>query len=434
MKAPLLFIVIPSFFFGFAHLNVSGQHHSLDFYLEKAKENSTLIHQNLNEKQLVQLDMEQIRKIYSRPEVTVDAGVLFAPILSLDQTPAQLKLTAKDGDFDEYVGYDLAATDGGQFQGVVSVNQGLFNGNKIETYNDRAEIQKQIHDNTIQLNEHELDNAVRHQYLLCLKSKRQAKNYLDLTREVDHEIAIMRELVRNAIYKQSDLKLLEIARQNYEQAYETSRAEYLDNMYNLNLLCGVKEGADVEIEPVEFSLNQRVVVHSQFLTSFYLDSLAIIADRNLSELKYQPQLSLFANAGMNAVYLPSFNRFGLSAGATFSVMLYDGHQRKTEFEKSRIHLENLQFNKQQTMIQNEIQKDFTLDKLNSLDKRISLAEDQLEQYDQLLTMYKSQLGQGDISVMDYSYLLKDIAEKKQERLLFEMEKQMVINAYNYWNY
>ena len=86
------------------------------------------------------------------------------------------------------------------------------------------------------------------------------------------------------------------------------------------------------------------------------------------------------------------------------------------------------------MIQNKIQKDFTLDKLNSLDKRISLAEDQLEQYDQLLTMYKSQLGQGDISVMDYSYLLKDIAEKKQERLLFEMEKQMVINAYNYWNY
>ena len=49
-------------------------------------------------------------------------------------------------------------------------------------------------------------------------------------------------------------------------------------------------------------------------------------------------------------------------------------------------------------------------------------------------MYKSQLRHGDISVMDYSYLLKDISEKKQERLLFEMEKQMVINAYNYWNY
>jgi outer membrane protein TolC len=415
-------------------MHTFGQHHSLDFYLDQAKTNSTFIHQNQSEKQLVQLDMEQIRKIYSRPEVTVDANVLFAPIISRDQDPSQFKLTAQDGDVNDYTGYDLASTDGGQFQSVVSLNQGLFNSRKIETYNDRAEIQKQINDNNIQLNEHDLENAVCHQYLLCLKSKMQADNNLDLAREVDEEIAIMKELVQNAIYKQSDLKLLEITRQNYEQAYETSRAEYRDNIYNLNLLCGVDEGADVEIEPVEFSLNQKVVINSQFLTSYYLDSLAIIADRNISELKYKPQVNLFADAGMNAVYLPSFNRFGFSTGVTFSLMLFDGQQRKLEFKKSQIYIENLQFNKEKIKTQNEIQKNFTLDKLNSLDKRISLADDQLEQYNQLLTIYKSQLGQGDISVMDYSYLLKDISEKKQERLLFEMEKQMVINAYNYWNY
>jgi len=36
--------------------------------------------------------------------------------------------------------------------------------------------------------------------------------------------------------------------------------------------------------------------------------------------------------------------------------------------------------------------------------------------------------------MEYSFLMKDISEKKQEKLLFEMEKQLVINAWNYWNY
>jgi len=257
---------------------------------------------------------------------------------------------------------------------------------------------------------------------------------MELAEEVGNEIAIMKELVRNAIYKQSDLKLLEIARQNYEQAYETFQAEYRDNIYNLNLLCGINEGADVEIDPVEFRLNGEQIINSRFLTSFYLDSLAIIADLNITDLKYQPQVNLFANAGMDAVHLPAFNRFGFSTGATFSLTLFDGHQRKTEFEKSQINLENIQFNKNQTMTQNEIQRNFTLDKLSSLDKRISLANNQLEQYNQLLSMYKSQLRHGDISVMDYSYLLKDISEKKQERLLFEMEKQMVINAYNYWNY
>lgn len=411
-----------------------GQQHNLEFYIEQAKANSTFIHQNQTEKQLVQLDLEQIRKIYSKPEVTVDAGILFAPIISRDQSPAQFKLTAKDGDYDKYIGYDLATSDGGQYTGVVSVNQGIFNGKKIDTYKNRTDIQQQIHDNNIQLTEHELENAVRHQYLLCLKSKRQADNNQELAKEVGNEITIMQELVRNAIYKQSDLKLLEIARQNYEQNYETFQAEYRDNIYNLNLLCGINENANVEIEPVEFNLNSEKVINSQFLTSFYLDSLAIIADRKISELKYQPQFNLFANAGMNAVYRPAFDRFGFGTGATFSLTLFDGQQRKTEFEKSQINLENIQFNKQQTITQNEIQKNFTLDKLCSLDKRIVLADNQLEQYDQLLTMYKSQLTHGTISVMDYSYLLKDISEKKQERLLFEMEKQMVINAYNYWNY
>lgn len=431
MNVNMLPVLLLVFFLPF---RIFAQHHSLDFYIEQAKANSTFIHQNRSEKQLVQLDLEQIRKIYSKPEVTVDAGILFAPIISRDQSPAQFKLTAKDGDYDKYIGYDLATSDGGQYTGVVSVNQGIFNGKKIDTYKNRVDIQQQIHDNNIQLTEHELENAVRHQYLLCLKSKRQANNNQELAKEVSNEIAIMQELVRNAIYKQSDLKLLEIARQNYEQNYETFQAEYHDNIYNLNLLCGINENADVEIEPVKFNLNSEKVINSQFLTSFYLDSLAIIADRKITELKYQPQFNLFANAGMNAVYRPAFDRFGFSTGATFSLTLFDGQQRKTEFEKSQINLENIQFNKQQTITQNEIQKNFTLDKLSSLDKRILLADNQLEQYDQLLTMYKSQLTHGTISVMDYSYLLKDISEKKQERLLFEMEKQMVINAYNYWNY
>ncbi len=350
LKVLVIIIILP--------VQLFAQQRGLDFYLEQAKSNSTFIHQNQNEKQLVQLDMEQIRKIYSKPEVTVDASILFAPIISRDNGSGQFRLVSKDAQ--RYTGYDLANTDGGQYLGTVSVTQGLFNGKKINTYNDKAEIQKQISDNNIELTEHELENAVRHQYLLCLKSRRQADNNLDLIKEVESEVTLMKELVQHAIYKQSDLKLLEITRQNYEQNYETYNAEYRDNIYNLNLLCGIDEGADVEIEPVEFQLNKNRITNSRFLTSFYLDSLAIVADYKISELKYKPQLSWFANAGMNAVYVPSVNRFGFSTGATFSLTLFDGNQRKTELQKSQINLENLQFNKQQTKTQNQIQKSFTV--------------------------------------------------------------------------
>ena len=292
---------------------------------------------------LIQLDMEQLKSIYSRPEVTVDASVLFAPIVSRDNGSGQFRLASKDAK--RYTGYDMAVTDGGQYLATVTVNQGLFNGKKLDTHVEKANIQNQISDNNIELTVHELENAVKHQYLLCLKSQKQAANNQDVIKEVRDEIATMQPLVQNAIYKQSDLKLLQITLQNYQQAYETFRAEYQDNVYNLNLLCGINENADTEIEPVEFQLSPVVTSASHFLTSFYLDSLAIVADRKISELKYQPQVNLFANAGMNAVYVPSVNRLGFSTGATFSLTLFDGHQRKMELQKSQINLETLQFNK-----------------------------------------------------------------------------------------
>ena len=275
---------------------------------------------------------------------------------------------------------------------------------------------------------------MKHQYLLCLKSQKEAEIEQLLISEVEDEIETMKPLVENAIYKQSDFKLLQITLQNYQQEYEKFRAEYRDNIYNLNLLCGINEDAGAEIEPVEFQMSKDNTSSSRFLTSYQLDSLDIIADLKISDLKYKPQVNLFANAGMNAVNLPSLNRLGFSAGATFTMTIFDGHQRETEFKKSQIRLENIRFEKQKVKTQNEIRKKFTLDKMASLDKRISLADKQIADYDQLLEMYKLQLELAGISVMDYKYLLKDISEKKQEKILLEMEKQMLINAWNYWNY
>ncbi len=409
-----------------------AQPRNLDFYLEKAKANSTLIHKNQNEKKLVQLDMEQLKSIYSRPEVTVEAGVLFAPIISHDNNLNRLKLVSEDAA--SYTGYDLAATDGGQYQAVLSVTQGLFNGKKLQTYSEKADIQKQISDNNTELTVHELENVVKHQYLLCLKSEKQAANSMELLKEVEDELQVMQKLVAGAVYKKSDYMLLEITRQNYLQEYETNLANYKSSLYDLNLLCGITDESDVEIEDVTFLQNPEITTGSRFLSSFLLDSLAIAADRKVTELKYKPQLNLFANAGMNAVYRPSVDRFGFSTGLSFSMTIFDGNQRNIEQRKSEINLQTIDFEKQKSREQNTIQKKYTLSQIGSLNSRIALADEQLEQYSKLLEMYKIQLGQAEISVMDYKYLLKDISVKKQEKLLLEMEKQIVINAYNYWNY
>ena len=88
-------------------------------------------------------------------------------------------------------------------------------------------------------------------------------------------------------------------------------------------ISGIEEEGDVKLQEitVEKSLEN---MNSKFLTSYYLDSLALAADLKISELKYKPDVSWFANGGMNAVYLPSLNRLGFSTGITFSMVLSDG--------------------------------------------------------------------------------------------------------------
>jgi hypothetical protein len=44
------------------------------------------------------------------------------------------------------------------------------------------------------------------------------------------------------------------------------------------------------------------------------------------------------------------------------------------------------------------------------------------------------LKQGELSVIELKSLFKDIASKKQQAIDLNIEKQLLINSYNYWNY
>ena len=114
--------------------------------------------------------------------------------------------------------------------------------------------------------------------------------------------------------------------------------------------------------------------------------------------------------------------------------LFDGNQRDIERQRSEINIETLNFEKEKIKQQNTIQKNFILSRIQSINDRILLANQQLEQYGKLLEVYEIHLKKGEISVMEYKYFIKEISTKKQEKLLLEMEKQIVVNAYNYWNY
>ena len=160
----------------------------------------------------------------------------------------------------------------------------------------------------------------------------------------------------------------------------------------------------------------------------------IIADQSIYDLKYKPQLDLFADAGLFAAYLPYPGRIGFSTGISLSWNIFDGHQRDIQREKSDINLQTIEFEKKNFLTQNDISKNKILNQIESIDQRLLLFEQQADQYDKLYNAYSRELSLGEASVMDFKNLLKDIAAKKQETLLLTSERQLLINSYNYLTY
>jgi outer membrane protein TolC len=413
-------------------LLINAQDRDLDYYIGHAKEKSPLINQAENEKKIVALDLQQMNRILYKPEINVISGFTFSPIISRDNNNSSFHLVSEGAT--DYIGHDLALTDGGQYQALVSMRQPLLSGSKYKTYVNKADISQQINENNITLTIHELEQMVGYQYLLCIRSLKEAENSLSLIRNLEKQYALIQKLVENGVYKQTDLMLMQIELENYNLEYKGYQADYISNLYDLNLICGISDTIVVGLQDIEFKINPVTAAKSGFLTGFKLDSLNILSDQAVNELKYKPQLDLFADAGLNAAYLPYPRRLGLSAGLALTWNIFDGHQKNIQREKSTVNLQTLEFRKNNFMTQNEISRNKILNQLNSVKERIMLNEMQADKYKHLAEAYSKELSLGEASIMDFKNLLKDIAAKNQELLQLRMEKQFLINSYNYLNF
>ncbi len=425
----LLFLYLSILLYSIA---LNAQIRDLDYYLEQAKINSPLINKSLNDNDIVSLDLKQVKSVLYKPEINMEGYVLFAPIVSHDNGSNQFEWVSKGAN--DYTGYDLASTDGGQYQAGISIRQPLFNASVFQAYSNKASISQEINNNTIDLTEHELEQLVSYQYILCLKAKIQTQNILLLLNQIDEQSVVMQKLVENALYKQTDLMLLQIELRNYEAYYLNSQAEYKSNLYDLNLICGINDTTMVDIKENYFEFNPSIATRSKFLTAYKLDSLSLLADQFIFQQKYKPQLSWFTSAGLNAIYLPKLDRLGFNTGITFSWTIYDGRQRNIEQQKTTVNLNTLEFEKQKFITETDIQKQKMINQIQSIEERKIVATEQINQYELLLNAYQEKLQVGEISVMDLKILFRDMSVKKQELLLLEMERQTLINSYNYWNY
>lgn len=405
---------------------------NLDFYIQQAQQNSPLIFDNQNQSKANQVEIERLKAFYTKPQVGVSANYLFAPIITTDNGKARLVFNAESAD--HYFGYDLAASNGGTYQVLLNVTQPVFNGERLKAYSEVIQVQRSVNENTAKLTAHDLEKIIGDQYILCIQDKMQwefAESMLKLLRD---QQTILNKLVESSVYKQSDLTLLTIEIQTFLSQQTACKANYRRDLMDLNILCGMNDTTFVELQKPNLTLNSSPQL-SGFLEKYRLDSLNLAAQQSVFELKYKPQMNIYANTGLNAVYAPTIpNRFGFSAGINLTYNFLDGGQRKLNSKRIAIQQQSVSFYRENFTIQNNVRKTKIISEIQAFDDRILIAEKQLKDYESLMNSYRKEILSGQMSILSYVTILKNLATLQRDYTLLFAQKELLMNAYNYWNW
>ncbi len=404
---------------------------SLQYYLNNAEQSSPLLQKQSNNENIIELDLKQFNAIYKSPNISLNSSVIFSPIINKESGKNTLKWASSGSS--NYIGHDLNATDGGIYQALVSVNQPLFTHKYSEAQKFNADIARQQLANTIELTKAELKQTVTHQYILCVLSQKQKENLQNVIQLINNQIEKMALLVESGQCRIVDYKLLQIELSDKQIELEQINNTCNENRNALNLLCGITDTTQVSFADTNLELNITTPNSSLFASQFQLDSLSLVADQKLFNLQYLPQVNAFADAGLNATYQPTLNRLGMSLGLSFKWNLFDGHQRQINNNKVKFNLQNIAVDQNYFTSQNTIRKQNLLQQIDNADKQIKLCLRQLTECENLLKMYQTEVDKGLVSVLELKTLTQDILTKQQNITNLQMAKEILINAYNYWN-
>lgn len=425
--------VIPSFIllFMLAYVTTYAQN-NLQYYIDQAKSNSPLIEQYRNEQEGSRLEVERLRAAYTKARVSLQGNFLVSPIISRDKGASVLDWNPFIAE--KYSGYDLAASNGGAYVGLINFNQPLFNGKRFKTFASQTNVDIKKNQNKTQLTYHELEKTVTDQYIQCVKEYRQLEYTNNLLSIINRQQTIISSLVTKGTARRSDLSLLIIEQKAQEVAQNFARSTYWSALMDLRVLCGIHDTTYQIIEPPDLTLSSDVETY-KFVEQFRLDSLSLVADQQIFNLRYKPWTTLFANTGLNAVYVPTISdRFGLSAGINFGLTLSDGKQRTTMEQRTKTLLRTTQVSKSFFSKQNMVRKNKIKDELRSLSQRLEIMEEQLVEYQTLLTLYQEELDRGEVAVVNYLAALKEMTAANRDYTLMLAERELLINEFNYWNW
>jgi len=385
----------------------------LDFYLQKGLENSPLLKDFRN--QIISGKLDSLLTLASyKPQINQVSRAMYAPVA-------------------KKYGYDEAITDGGNYSAVVSLEQSLFNQRAKSNQFKAISLIKQTIEADSKITEIELKQAITEQYLSAYADGLQIEFYRNTLTLLKEEQTILKSLAEQGIYAQTDLINLSLSISAQNVGIQQANLQFRNSLAVLNYICGIAESSTAKLEKPELTVQNNFNVNSSpAMQKFRIDSLKNINSKELVDLNYRPKVSAFADAGFQAIRPENIPlNFGTSFGMNLTVPIYDGKQRKIQYEKTAL-AENSRLDYQVFYTsQYKQQVNQLTEQLKLTDELILGIRNQLSEQEKLIAIYKMEIGKGMVRFLDFLDAVNNYTQAKNNLTISEMNRLQIINQMNY---
>ena len=408
--------------------NFAFAQYNLNYFIDKAMNNSPVVKDFGNLYLINNLQKKLDYAQNSAFQVYLSSNLLFSPYFNNNGV-----LFTPNPD-PNAIGYDAAVTNGGLYSAQINLEKNIFNGGLLNALNAQRQAQGESYNNKTKEEKHSIEKQVTDQYLNTLQYLQLYRLSKSIEGNLNSQIKITGDLVEKGYAKASDYLQLKIEKRTQTIEMDQTWQNYKSGLAQLYSLCGIKDTQTVMIDTANLSL-VKPNKSSNFLTQYRLDSLNAAAQQNVFETKYLPQVNLFFNAGLNAVELNGIDRkFGMSAGINFSLPILDGNQRSITRQQTQLSEETLSDYKNYLAKNISMQRMDSDNRIASLKKNLDDLNTQLVDYKKLITLSESQLQQGNLSMIEYLTILRNYIDMQKNKITTEINYQIEISNYNYWNW
>lgn len=387
---------------------------SLDYFLQEATKYNPTIKDFKNRQQALKID-SLLLQTNRKPQVTGNVAGMYGPIVN-------------------GYGLDEVITNGQSLEALLNVNYELLNKKRIANQLQAINLQRDSTKYAGALSVYDLNKSIIEQYITVYASQQEVAFNLEIHALLNQEEILLKKLTRNNVYKQSEYLTFLVSLNQQGLTLKQVQNQYKNDYATLDYLVGITDTTIVQLTNPQLNTSNALVESSFFTKRFDIDSLKITNQKAAIDLNYKPKLGIYANGGYSSsLTLQPYKNFGASAGFKVSVPIYDGHQKKMQFDKLALTSLTAGYYKDFFIRQQHQQLSIILSQIAANNELFVKINEQIKLAKGLINVDLKLMHTGDLGVADFILAINNYMAVENVMRQTKINRLRLINQFNYWN-